>query len=128
MGGRGAASGMSVSGNKYGTEYLTIHRSDNIKYLKRNVGKANLPLETMAGDQNRVYASINDKNKIQAIGFYNKNGDKRRQIDLLHTHGGEVPHVHSGYYHPDDTVRLTKSDKAYIKKVTRIWNQREAQK
>ena len=54
MGGRGAASGMSVSGNKYGTEYQAIHRADNIKYLKRNDGKANLPMETMADDQNRV--------------------------------------------------------------------------
>jgi len=39
-----------------------------------------------------------------------------------------MPHVHIGYDHSDQYVKITKSDKAYIKKVTRIWNQREAQK
>lgn len=36
MGGRGASSGISRSGNKYGTEYSTLYQSGNIKFIKQN--------------------------------------------------------------------------------------------
>lgn len=36
MGGRGASSGTSLSGRKYGTEYHTVLKSGNIKFLKYN--------------------------------------------------------------------------------------------
>ena len=32
MGGRGASSGLSDKGKKYGSEYTTLHQSGNIKF------------------------------------------------------------------------------------------------
>ena len=34
MGGRGASSGISNKGHKYGTEYHTVLRDENIKFVK----------------------------------------------------------------------------------------------
>ena len=57
MGGRGASSGISRSGNKYGTEYSTLYQSGNIKFIKQNgVKNAKTPLETMT--DGRVYVSV----------------------------------------------------------------------
>ena len=33
FGGRGASSGMSIAGRKYGTEYKTLHVKDSVKYI-----------------------------------------------------------------------------------------------
>ena len=32
FGGRGASSGMSIAGRKYGTEYKTLHVKDSVKW------------------------------------------------------------------------------------------------
>ena len=122
MGGRGAASGISVKGFEYGTEFKTLLRVDNIKFVQYNYGSATLPLETMSSGRNRVYVIVNKDNTIKSIGFYDKSGKKKRQIDLTHTHQGQNPHVHIGYNHSPFVVPLTKSDKAYIEKVGRIWS------
>lgn len=36
FGGRGASSGMSIAGRKYGTEYKTLHVKDSVKYIRYN--------------------------------------------------------------------------------------------
>jgi hypothetical protein len=120
MGGRGAASGTSVKGIKYGNEYVSIVLAGNMKFVRRKQEPANVPLETMAADQNRVYVLINKDGVMKSITFYDKSGKRKRQIDLTHTHNGENPHVHIGYEHME-TAPLTKSDKAYIAKAKRIW-------
>jgi hypothetical protein len=117
----GAASGVSEKGVAYGNEYSTLFRVDNVKFVQRKEGAANVPLETMSAEKNRVYALINGKGQLKAIAFYDKSGKKKRQIDLTHHHDGKMPHVHIGYDHSDKGVPLTKSDEAYIKKVRRIW-------
>ena len=38
MGGRGSASGKSVKGKAYGTEYTTLYESGNIKFVRYNDG------------------------------------------------------------------------------------------
>lgn len=46
MGGRGAASGVSDKGRKYGTEYHSVLVKDNIKFIKYKFGNATAPYET----------------------------------------------------------------------------------
>jgi hypothetical protein len=124
MGGRGAASGVSDKGLEYGTEFKTLIRVDNIKFVTpTKAGASSSPLETMSADRNRVYAYVNYGGKLKSIVFYDKSGKRKRQIDLDHEHNGHMPHVHSGYDNPHTKkhIPLTKSDNAYIAKVTRIW-------
>jgi len=125
MGGRGAASGISNKGVTYGREYKTLFRVDNIKFVQpRMPGSAPVPLETRPAGLNRVYAHVNNEGKLKSIVFYNKSGKRKRQIDLYKPHHGVLPHVHIGYEHSKKIYPLTKSDKAYIEKVRRIWNSR----
>jgi hypothetical protein len=122
MGGRGSSYGISVNGYEYGTEFKTLLEVDNIKFVRYQYSMAaTIPRETMSADKNRVYVLVNNKNLLKSITFYDKSGKLRRQIDLSHKHNGHMPHVHIGYEHSDIINPLTKSDKAYITKVRRIW-------
>ena len=126
MGGRGASSGISRKGIRYGEEFSTILSVDNIKFVQSKLTKnARIPLETMSAFKNRVYVIVAN-NKLKSIVFYNKNGSINRQIDLDHKHLNEIPHVHEGdvtNHHTNFKVPLTKSDKKYINKVNRIWKE-----
>jgi hypothetical protein len=131
MGGRGAASGVSDKGFEYGTEFRTLIRVDNIKFVTpTKAGPSSVPLETMSTGRNRVYAFVNYGGDLKSIAFYDKNGKRRRQIDLDHMHYGHMPHVHVGYDSPHTKkyIPLTKSDNAYIAKVTRIWEEEKGGK
>ena len=70
MGGRGASSGMSKSGKKYGSEYTTVYQSGNIKFVKPNAGSTTAPMETMT--KNRVYVTLDYKNEPKFISYYDK--------------------------------------------------------
>ena len=127
MGSRGASSGVSDKGVTYGKEYRTLFSVDNIKFVQpTRSGSAPVPLETMAAGKNRVYAHVNNKGELKSIVFYDKQGKRRRQIDLDHNHGRGSPHVHIGYEHSATTVPLTKSDRAYFNKITKIWRDENA--
>jgi hypothetical protein len=122
MGGRGAASGVSAKDFEYGTEFKTLLRVDNIKFVQYQQKKeARIPEETMSSGRSRVYVIVNQQNVLKSITFYNKSGMLRRQIDLDRAHKGQIPHVHTGGVNSRKIVPLTKSDKAYIEKVRRIW-------
>jgi len=122
MGGRGAASGVSIKGYEYGTEFISLLSADNIKYVKyKHSNAATIPLETMSAGKNRVYVLLDVKNALKSITLYNKEGKLKRQIDLDHSHKGERPHVHSWHDLQRKLSSLTKSDLAYIEKVRRIW-------
>ena len=45
VGGRGASSGISDSGKRYGTEYKTIAQFGNVKVIHSNDGGAKAPME-----------------------------------------------------------------------------------
>ena len=48
MGGRGSSSGMSDKGKRYGTEYTTLYKAGNIKFVRYNdASSAKTPMETM---------------------------------------------------------------------------------
>ncbi|MCL2498203.1 MAG: hypothetical protein FWF06_06300 [Symbiobacteriaceae bacterium] len=122
MGGRGSASGVSDKGRLYGTEFETLLSIDNIKFLRHlTTTAATIPLETMSAGRNRVYVLVNEAGTLKSIVFYDSGGRKKRQIDLAHTHGGQRPHVHIGYEHSPDIVKLTKKDRAYVDKTRRLW-------
>ena len=44
MGGRGASSGMSVSGKPYGSEFRTLLKAGNIKFVKAVDGAQKTPM------------------------------------------------------------------------------------
>jgi len=126
MGGRGAASGVSAKGFEYGTEFRSLLKVDNIKFVAYLQSKAaTIPEETMSSGRNRVYVLVKNE-KLKSITFYNSKGIVRRQIDLDHAHKGVVPHVHTVNVKTwsREIVPLTKRDIAYIEKVRKIWKNR----
>ena len=123
MGGRGASSGTSNAGNKYGTQYKTLLTSGNISF----VSKVNQHSETLmeTATKGRVYALI-DRGKVKSIIYNDKNNKRSKQIDL-NDHGGLTPHVHRGYFHNEYTsknqpTKLTTEEKSMVERVTNIWN------
>lgn len=44
FGGRGASSGLSDKGKKYGSEYKTLYQTGNIKFVSYNNGSATAPM------------------------------------------------------------------------------------
>ena len=133
MGGRGAASGASVRDGKvyvYGTEYRSVLEIKNIKFVVNNEGEARTPMETQT--QGRIYVTINSNNDIKAITFYDKDGKRKRQIDVSgkpHEINGksELPHTHNGYFHDENGTRaLTPSEKRFVDIVKRLWYNRNS--
>jgi len=121
MGGRGASSGVSDKGRAYGSEYTTLYKSGNIKFIKYNDTKSSkVPLETMI--KGRVYAVINEKNEVASIAYYDTKNKKNRQIDLTHTHDGKKPHVHHGYIHDENgTAGSTAEERKMVDRANTIW-------
>ena len=122
MGGRGASSGISESGRKYGTEFTTLLKEGNIKFVKYNdANNAKDPLETMT--RGRVYATINDHNEINSINYYDSDGKRVKSINLLHNHTSITgEHTHLGYYHKENgTRKLTSKEKKIVELVKKAW-------
>lgn len=124
MGGRGASSGMSDKGNKYGSEYHTVLQTGNIKFIAINEGSPTAPLETMT--RGRVYVTVNEKaNILKSISFYDRENKRFKQIDLDHYHKingkAEKPHVQMGYYHDGEASILTEKDRKLIDRVVKAW-------
>lgn len=129
MGGRGASSGISRSGNKYSTEYSTLYQSGNIKFIKQNEASSiKTPMETMTKD--RIYVTLGKNDEPKSITQYSKDGLRRKQIDLNgkpHKINGkwELPHTHKGYWHDEEGTRvLTKEEKNLVAKINKIWKNR----
>lgn len=129
MGGRGASSGISRSGNKYGTEYSTVYQAENIKFIKQNeTSSIKTPMETMT--KNRIYVTLGKNNEPKSLTQYSKDGLRRKQIDLSgkpHKINGkwELPHTHKGYWHDEKgTYSLTKEERNLVDKVMKIWKNR----
>lgn len=124
MGGRGSSSGLSDKGAPYGSEYTTILKSGNVKFVKRNNGSANAPLETRT--RGRVYVTVSDTNELKFISYYDNQNKRSKTIDLTHPHSGVLPHVHHGYEHSEnDSVKgyanLTTDEKKLLDSVRRLW-------
>ena len=126
MGGRGSSSGISVSGKKYGTEYHSILKDGNIKFVKKNgKGSATAPMETMT--KGRIYVTVNNQNKLKSVSFYDNKNKRVKQIDLDKAHPIDgkwiKPHTHKGYFHDENGTReITKDEKKFVDNVQKIWN------
>ena len=125
MGGRGASSGISKSGKPYGTEYTCVYQYGNIKFVKYNDSlSAKTPMETMT--KGRVYVTVKDNNELIAITYYDDSGKRKKQIDLIKSHKGMLPHTHHGYLHnendgPKGATKLTVKEKKLVDKVEKLW-------
>lgn len=121
MGGRGASSGVSDKGKKYGTEYETLLKVGNIKFVKYKDSKsAKTPMETMT--KGRIYVTVNNKGELTAITYYDKEGKRTKQIDLNHRHNGNIPHVHIGYEHSEKgTTKLNTKENKMVDRIKKIW-------
>lgn len=128
FGGRGASSGRTYfykgEWHVYGSEYHTILKESNIKFVVGKNDSATAPRETKT--EGRIYVTVNKKNELKYITFYDKSGKKSKQVDLsgnAHIINGKktLPHTHRGYNH-EDVRNVTASEKAMVEKVKRIWN------
>ncbi len=130
MGGRGSSGGVSVKGKPYGSEYTTVLKNGNIKFVRYNDSvAAKAPQETMT--KGRVYVTLSEDNNPKYVTYYD-NGNKRiKQIDIDRPHKGVSPHTHHGYEHnendsPKGFSNLTPEEKKMVDRVKEIWYNRRS--
>lgn len=125
MGGRGAASGISDKGKPYGTEYTTLLKVSNVKFVQYNDSSAaKAPMETMT--RGRIYVTVKD-NKPKIVTYYDNVNKRSKSIDLTHKHDGKIPHVHHGYNHDEGgTTNLTPQEKKIVDFVHKVWYNRNS--
>lgn len=121
FGGRGGSSGVSVKGERYGTEYSSLLKVGNVRFVRYNGSvSAKPPQETMT--RGRVYATVNAQNEVAAITYYDANGKRTKTIDLNHEHEKKRPHTHHGYNHAENgTSRPSKKERDLIDFVLNAW-------
>ena len=122
MGSRGASSGISKRGNKYGSQYHTLYEAENIKFVAKNTRESETLMETMT--PGRVYATVAGDRVIYIMTF-DKNNKRMELYDLKDKRAG--PHIHYGYEH-NETKPPSKpnaTQQRFIDKVTRIWENRK---
>ena len=129
MGGRGASSGISVSGKPYGSEFRTLVKESNIKFVKAVDGAQKTPMETMT--KGRVYVTLNKNDNIKAITYYDAANKRTKQIDLDRPHDKVSPHTHHGYIHSENDsakvyANLTTEEKKMLERVKKIWYNRRS--
>lgn len=125
MGGRGASSGVSDKGKTYGSEYKTVLKSGNIKFVVPKDGSTTAPMETMT--KRRVYVTVNkDKNIPAMITYYDNQNKRYKQIDLTHEHKSMKPHTHNGYFHNENdskkgAANLTVKERKMVDRINQLW-------
>lgn len=132
MGGRGSSSGISVKGVPYGSDYHTVLKSGNIKFVKQNDTTASVktPMETMTS--NRVYVTVNNNDEIKAITYYDKDNKRKKQIDIQgmeHKIKGvpTIPHTHEGYVHDENGTRnLTSKERKMVDRIINMWDNKSS--
>lgn len=128
MGGRGASSGTSEKGNPYGSQYRTVLKVGNIKFLeakqpRKGPNKVEPLRETMT--PGRVYVRVAGGD-LQEIVYFDRNNKKVKTINLDHPHEGMQPHVHHGYEHkendgPKGATGLSVKERAMVDRVEKAW-------
>lgn len=127
MGGRGASSDgkYGKNGISYGSEYSTVFKAGNIKFVTVNNGSNKSPMETQT--RGRVYVTVDkNKNDLKTISYYDKENKRVKQIDLDKAHNGFQPHTHHGYMHnendsPKGAAKLTPEEKKMVDNVQTLW-------
>lgn len=129
MGGRGASSGISAKGKPYGSEYKTVLKAGNVKFVKAVGGSATAQLETMT--KGHVYVTVNADDKLKFISYYDKVNKRAKTIDLTKPHEGVLPHTHHGYNHAENDsakgyANLTTEEKKMVARVEKLWDNRNS--
>ncbi|MCM1023841.1 MAG: hypothetical protein NC395_07255 [Prevotella sp.] len=124
MGGRGASSGISDKGRKYGTEYKTLLTDGNIKFVEKTGNTSEDLAETMT--RGRVYAEVNAVGKIRRIVYFDTQNKRNKIVELNHPHQNMQPHTHHGYIHSENdskkgAANLTTEEKKMVDKVKKLW-------
>ena len=123
MGGRGASSGVSDKGNKYGSQYHTLFTDGNIKFVEKNSRQSETLMETMTTGRVYVYVGGDD---LLSITYFDTENKRIKTIDLQKPHDGVLPHTHHGYEHNENDsekgyAKLTTEEKAMVDRVRRLW-------
>lgn len=84
-------------------------------------------IETMTN--RRVYVTIDNRDNISAITYYDEENKRSKQIDLMHPHKNMIPHTHHGYLHNENdgakgAANLTPKEKRMVESVTDKWYNR----
>lgn len=120
MGGRGANSGISDKGNKYGSQHHTVLESENIKFVSKNKRSSETLMETMT--KGRIYVEVGGNDLLRIISFDESN--KRNHVIERDKRSGEW-HVHNGYFHAEHGTSqhepLNNIDKRLLEKVRKLW-------
>lgn len=128
MGGRGASSGVSVKGNRYGTQYRTLLKSGNIKFVEKKSRTSEQLMETMTAG--RVYVTVGGGKDLQQIIYFDRDNKRVKTIDLDHTHKGMKEHTQHGYFHGEVDIQngvkrgatnLTTEERQMVDRVRRLW-------
>lgn len=124
MGSRGASSGISDTGKRYGSEFHTVVQDGNVKYIKYNGNETTAPMETRT--RGRIYAVLDKNNDVKFIAFYDAEGEREKQIDVKgKPHNGLLPHVHEGYEHNEIADRdLNDDEKNKVHEILSTWERR----
>lgn len=128
MGGRGASSGVSDYGNRYGSQYKAVLQVGNIKFVKKNERTSETLMETMT--KGRAYVTVGGEDLLQII-YFDQSMKRSKTIDLSHTHNGKNPHTHHGYNHNENDsakgyANLTTAEKKMVERVKKIWYNRHS--
>ena len=118
MGGRGASSGSSKAGNRYGSQYKTLFASGNVKFVSKHSRGSETLMETAT--RGRVYAHVEGAD-LKAIVYFDVEGKRSKQIDLDHAHLGVSPHAHDGYFHSEFRKGLSAKERAMVDRVFESW-------
>lgn len=124
MGGRGASSGTSKLGNAYGSQYHTVFKDGNIKFVEKNSRDAETLMETMT--RGRVYVHV-EGNELVSIVYFDNNNKRSKQIDMNRPHKGISPHVHRGYFHNEGNMKksyssLSPEEMKMVDRVINLWD------
>lgn len=128
MGGRGASSGISRDKNgnpknKYGTQYNTVLKAGNIKFVTKVSRESETLMETKT--PGRVYVTVGGDDLISVM-YFDQDNKRTKTIDLSHPHKGMREHVHHGYEHSENdgvkgATRLNEKEKEMVDRVRRLW-------
>ncbi|MBR2259716.1 MAG: hypothetical protein IJ899_20735 [Blautia sp.] len=124
MGSRGASSGVSIRGNKYGTQYKSILQFENIKFVKKTSRQSEDLMETMT--PGRIYATVGGKDVIR-ITFFDEINKRNKVIEI--DKKTQKWHVHHGYEHTEYSEEhhesLSDSDQIFLDKVLEVWHNKK---
>lgn len=117
---------MSDKGKPYGSQYHTVLRNGNIKFVEANDRNSESLFETQT--KGRVYVTVGG-NDLLKITYYDQKNKRTKQIDLNHVHKGMTPHTHHGYNHNENdsakgASNLTPEEKKMVEMVKQIWYNR----